>query len=248
MRADRARRDRRLRLLGGVLLGAAIVIVIAIVVSSRNGGSSATAPKVNSTAAKQAQTTVNNLLSGIPQSGVTLGSPKAKVTVTEYGDLVCPVCRDFALSSESQLISQDVRTGKVKLVYKPLETASATANNAMFVPSQTAALAAGQQGKGWNYIELFYHEQGDETTSYVTNAYLQGLASQIPGLNYSAWNSARGASSLASEVNSAQQQAISAGYNSTPTIVVSGPVSQAKPIVGNPSSFSQLQSAINSVS
>ncbi|HTU97843.1 MAG TPA: hypothetical protein VMF14_18485, partial [Solirubrobacteraceae bacterium] len=46
---------------------------------------------------------------------------------------------DFALGAENQLIANEVRQGKVKIVYKALETASQTANNSMFVPSQTAA-------------------------------------------------------------------------------------------------------------
>jgi protein-disulfide isomerase len=245
-RADKARRDRRLRMLGGVVVGTIAVIVVIFAISS--GGGSSTAPKPTSNQAKNAAATVTKLLQGIPQQGNTLGNPNAKVTLTEYGDLVCPICRDFALGSESQLIANDVRSGKVKIVYKALETASQTANNSMFVPSQTAALAAGQQKLGWYYIELFYHEQGDETTSYVTNSYLSGLAQQVPGLNYSKWSSDRQSSTLAGQVNADQQAAASSGYNSTPTILLQGPKGQAQPIVGNPTSYGQLESAINSVS
>ncbi|HWE08655.1 MAG TPA: thioredoxin domain-containing protein [Solirubrobacteraceae bacterium] len=245
-RTEKARRDRRLRMLGGVVVGT--IIVIAVVFAISNGGGSNSAPKPNTAQAKNAAATVTNLLTGIPQSGNTLGSPNAKVTITEYGDLVCPICKDFALGTESQLISNDVRSGKVKLVYKALETASATANNSMFVASQTAALAAGQQKRGWYYIELFYHEQGDETTSYVTNNYLDGLAEQVPGLNYPQWSSARQSSTLAGQVATDQQSASSAGYNSTPTVLIQGPKGQAQPIVGNPTSYSQLESAIKSVS
>jgi protein-disulfide isomerase len=244
--SERARRDRRLRMLGGVVLGAVVVIAAAIAISS-GGNSSASAPKPTSAAAKASAATVNTLLAGIPQQGNTLGSPTAKVTVTEYGDLVCPICKTFALGAENQLIASDVRAGKVKLVYKALETASATANGSMFVPSQTAALAAGQQKLGWNYVELFYHQQGDETTSYVTDSYLGGLAQQIPGLNYSQWNSARQSAALSAQVTQDGQAAVAAGYNSTPTIVVSGPKSQAQPIVGN-YGYSTIESAIKSVS
>jgi protein-disulfide isomerase len=244
-RADRARRDRRLRMLGGTLIGAIAVVVVAIAISSNGGNAKVVAP--TSTAAKQAQSKVNTLLAGIPQQGNTLGSPSAKVTLTEYGDLVCPVCKDFALGAENQLIANEVRQGKVKIVYKALETASAQANGSMFVPSQTAALAAGNQKKAWNYIELFYHEQGDETSSYVTNNYLSGLAAQIPGLNVNQWGSDRQSSSLTSKVTADTQAAAAAGYNSTPTIVIAGPKSQAQPIVGG-TSYSQLQSAIHSVS
>ncbi len=245
-RAEQARKQRRLRMLGGVVVGTIVVIAAVFAISS--GGGSNSAPKPNTPQAKNAAATVTQLLNGIPQQGSTLGNPNAKVTVTEYGDLVCPVCKSFALGSESQLISHDVRAGKVKITYKALETASGTANNSMFVPSQTAALAAGQQQKAWDYIQLFYHEQGDETTSYVTNSYLSGLAQQVPGLNYSKWSSDRGSSSLAGQVNADQQAAANAGYNSTPTIVIQGPKGQAQPIVGNPNSYSQLESAINAVS
>jgi protein-disulfide isomerase len=244
-RAERARRDRRLRMLGGTVVVAVAVVAAAIAIGSGGGNDKVVAP--TSTAAKQAQSKVNTLLAGIPQQGNTLGSPSAKVTITEYGDLVCPVCKTFALGAENQLIANEVRSGKVKIVYKALETASQQANGAMFVPSQTAALAAGNQKKAWNYIELFYHEQGDETSSYVTDKYLSGLAAQIPGLNQSQWSSDRHSSSLSAKVTADEQAAAAAGYNSTPTLLVSGPKSQAQPIVGS-ASYSQLQSAIHSVS
>ena len=232
-------------MLGGTLVGAIAVVAVAIAVSS--GGSSAKVVKPNSPAAKAAQSKVNALLDGIPQSGNTLGNPKAKVTLTEYGDLVCPVCKDFALGAENQLITNEVRQGKVKIDYKALETASQAANHSMFVPSQVAALAAGNQKKAWNYIELFYHEQGDETTSYVTDSYLNGLAAQIPGLNVNQWSSDRQSSALTGTVTADQQAAAAAGFGSTPTLVVSGPKSQAQPIVGN-TTYGALQSAIKSVS
>ncbi len=244
-RAERARRDRRLRMLGGTLIGAVAVVAVAIAISS--GGGSAKVIKPNSTAAKQAQSKVNTLLAGIPQSGNTLGNPNAKVTVTEYGDLVCPVCKSFALGAQNQLIANEVRQGKVKIVYKALETASGQANGSMFVPSQAAALAAGTQKKAWNYIELFYHEQGDETSSYVTDNYLSGLAAQIPGLNVGQWGSDRQSSALSSKVTADQQAAAAAGFSSTPTLLVSGPKSQAQPIVGD-TTYGALQSAIQSVS
>ncbi len=244
-RAESARRTRRMRMLGGTVVGAVVVVVAAIAISS--GGSTAQAVKPNSPAAKKAQTTVNGLLAGIPQQGATLGSPSAKVTLTEYGDLVCPVCKSFALGAENQLIANEVKSGKVKIVYKPLETASQAANHAMFVPGQAAMLAAGDQKKGWNYIELFYHEQGDETDSYVTDNYLDGLAEQIPELKFNQWSSDRQSSTLSSQVTADETAAAAAGFNSTPTLVISGPKSQAQPLVGD-QSYAAVQSAIKSVS
>ena len=50
----------------------------------------------------------------------------------------------------------------------------------------------------WNFIETFYHEQGEEDTGYVTEKYLQGLAQQVPGLNLAKWTSDRSNHALAS--------------------------------------------------
>src|SRR5436309_10075695 len=79
-RLERERRQRRVRMLGGVVLIAVIVVAVAIVISV-SGGSSA--PELGTPAAKREAGTVTALLNGIPQSGNVLGSPSAKVTITE---------------------------------------------------------------------------------------------------------------------------------------------------------------------
>ena len=244
-RAAQAQRQRRTMTLLGIVLIAVIVVGVAVVALSSGGSKSG--PSIGSSGAKAEVTKVNTLLAGIPQSGNTLGSPSAKVTVTEYGDLECPICRDFALGAQQQLIANDVRSGKVSLDYKSLCTATCNGpNQAVFPSQQAAAIAAGQQGHGWTYIELFYHQQGSEGTSYVTDAFLDGLAHEITGLNFSQWSSARQQNTLASQVTADQQAAQSSGYNSTPTIVVKGPKGQAQAIVGD-TSYSSLESAIKSV-
>ena len=122
--------------------------------------------------------TVDTLLAGIPQTGTQLGNPKAPVTMTYFGDLECPICRDFTLlGGMSQLISNDVRQGKVKVVYKSFCTATCNGpGQSVFNTQQVAAYAAGMQNKFWNYAETFYREQGTEDTGYVTENYLTHLA------------------------------------------------------------------------
>jgi len=233
-----------MQLLGGVLLAAIAVVAVAIAISS----SGSSTPKATPSAFKGAASTVDASLSGIPQSGVTIGSPNAKVTVTEYGDLQCPICRDFALGAENQLISNDVKAGRVKLVYKSLETASGSSPNpGIFPTQQAAAYAAGAQGKAWNYILVFYHQQGQEGTAYVNQTFLNDIAQSIPGLNFSKWKSNSSSSTYTAQVQSDQQQATTRGFSSTPTIVVQGPKGAAQPIVGN-TDYGTLQSAIKSVS
>ncbi len=244
-RQEREQRQRRLRMIIGVVLSAVAIVVVAIVISSSSGGSGGL-----QTGAKATQTSqsVASLLAGIPQNGNTIGSPTAKITVTEFGDLQCPVCRDFALSSEKQLIDKDVRSGKVKLVYRSLETATGNGPDPSIFPTQqAAAYAAGLQHLGWNYILLFYNEQGTEGTGYVNDNYLSGLARQVSGLNLAKWQSDRASSTITGQVSSDEQLAAARGFNNTPTLVVQGPKGQAQPIVGAPTSYGQLEQVVNSV-
>lgn len=245
--AERAQRARRTRMLGGVILLAVVIVGVAIAVSVSGSGNSSS-PKPNSTAGKKSASAVSSLLSGIPQSGATLGSRTAKVTVTEFGDLQCPICKDFALSTENQLISNDVRSGKVKLVYRSLETATGGAPDPSIFPvQQAAAYAAGAQGKAWNYILLFYHEQGQEGTGYVNQSFLNGLASQIPGLNYAKWSTDSKNPSYTAQVTADQQAAAGQGFTATPAIAIRGPKGQAQPFQ-NLVDYPTLESAIKSVS
>jgi len=260
--AAQAQRKRRIQILGGAVVIAVIVIVVAIVIST-SGGGSPNAIKPESPEAKAAVKHVDSLLAGIPESGTTLGNPKAKITITEYGDLECSVCDVFATPTsfknpegesgtgwEDQLISKYVRTGKAKLVYKSLETASGGNPNAnAFEQQQAAAYAAGRQNKAWYYIELMYNEQGQEDTGYVTQSYLEGLAKQIHGLNFAKWNSDRNLSSIKNQVASEDQQgaALFGARYSTPTVLIKGPKGSYDPIVGLPSGYSTYVSAINAV-
>ena len=239
---------RRMRLiwLGGIVLAVAlVVVVIAVAVGGGSG-----VPKASSDKATKAA--VTSLLRGIPQKANQLGNSSAPVTITEYGDLVCPVCRDFAVGSEQQLINEYVRTGKAKLVYLADETASEDANNGEFVPSQVAALAAGVQGKEWNYNMTWYYEQQSELTSYVTTAFIRNIASQIPGLNMSEWTTDLQDPNLSGQVTVDLRQMNSLvqnktlSENATPTVIFSGPKGTA-PAIQGAAPFSTLKAYFKAV-
>jgi protein-disulfide isomerase len=259
--AQRAQRTRRLQMLGGLVIVAVAVIVVVIAISV--GGATPKAVKPASAAAKAAAARVDSLLAGIPQSGNTLGSPSAPVTVIEYGDLECSVCDVLATPPSytnpegepgsgylDKLINQFVRTGKVKLVYRSLETASSqNPNPNAFELQQAAANAAGLQDKEWYYIELFYNEQGPEGANYVTESYLEGLARQVPGLNFAKWMADRNLPSVKNEVRSdnAAGTAVDGGQASTPTLLVKGPRGTKALPPGLPSSYGELEAAVRSV-
>ena len=244
-RAERARRQQRIRMIGGVVVVAVVFVVALILISSGGGkkGGIQTGTKANATV-----NSVNQLLAGIPQSGNTLGNSKAKVTMTYYGDLKCPVCQAFTVEGGfPQLVSNEVRSGKVKVVYDAFCTATCNGPAPQEFPvQQAAALAAGKQARFWQFTELFYRQQGSEEDAYVTEAFLDGLARQA-GVNVPQWKTARNDPNLTAEVTSQQNGGKKIGVSGTPTLVFQGPKGQAVPNSAVPT-YAQLQQAIKQVS
>jgi protein-disulfide isomerase len=241
--ASTAQRRKRLIQLGSVI-GAVVVIVVVILVATSGGGKTTAPEKETGKGPPKVVAEVTSLLAGIPQSGNTLGSPKAPVTLQYFGDLECPICREFTEGALKPLIEKYVRTGKLKIEYRNLETA--TREPETFRTQQIAALAAGKQQKAWDYIELFYHQQGEEDTGYVSEKYLQELAKQVPGLNLSTWTADRDNPEFTNTVTSDAQAATAAGFTGTPSFLVgkTGGTSQKLEYasLSDPSSF---ESAIN---
>jgi protein-disulfide isomerase len=240
--ADAQRRKRLIQL--GSVAGVVVVIIVVILAATSGGGSTKLPPSKGNPKNVPAVKTVDALLANIPQKGMTLGNPKAPVTMQYFGDLECPICKDFTLGALPTLIQKYVRTGKMKIEYRHLETA--TREPETFKTQQVAAMAAGPQQKGWYYIELFYHQQGEEDTEYVNEQYLQTLAKQITGLNLTSWQAARGKPEFANQVTTDAQAANTAGFTGTPSFLIGKTGGQLQKLeyssLTDPSGF---ESAIN---
>jgi protein-disulfide isomerase len=242
-RRERARAERK-ALERAVVAGAAqrtrmtqLAIVVSVVVAGivailiATAGSGAVKQIAPETAqARSVDSAVTTLLAGLPQSGNVLGRPTAPVTLEYFGDLECPVCRSFTVNALPSIIGKWVRGGQLRIEYHSLETA--TREPEVFKSQQVAALAAGKQQKMWNFIETFYHEQGEEDSGYVTEGYIQSIAKQVPGLNLTQWTSERNDPTLAGQVESDAQAANSDGFNGTPSFLIgrsSGAMTKLEP-------------------
>ena len=109
--ASAQQRRKRAQQLGAVL-GVAAVVVVGLVLVSQG---SKDAPNAATGAAVAGASEARAMLAGIPQDGTSLGDPKAPVVLTEFADLQCPFCRDYALNVLPQIIERYVRTGKLRL-------------------------------------------------------------------------------------------------------------------------------------
>jgi protein-disulfide isomerase len=215
--ADATRRKRLTQLAG--VAAVVIVAIVIILIATGGGGSSKKAPPKpveQSHIAKE----VNAELEGIPQEGRTIGNANAPVTLQYFGDLQCPICGEFSKKGGAlpKLIAGPVKEGKVKIEYLSLQTA--TREQEVFHNQQKAAYAAGPQKKAWNYIEIFYNSQGTEDSGYVTEAFLQNIAQQIPGLDLPKWQAERGNPKWEAELASDQQSANNNGLSGTPAFLI----------------------------
>lgn len=212
--AERARSERprlnrqRIATLVPVLLVVAILAVVGVLGFGASSGISK----------KQVRQEVTELLTGIPQEGPMLGSPKAPITVWIYGDLECPTVRLFVENYLPSFIESWVRTGAVRVAYRSLQTD--TANEPVFFKQEIAALAAGRQDRMWNFLLTFARQQGEVRTDYATDEFFTGVASQVPDLSLPRWHRDRGDALLSKQVALGVHSAHAQGLDSTPSFLV----------------------------
>ncbi len=155
--------------------------MVVIVVAGSGGGEKGGEPSNLSDVGE-----VDKLLSGIPQNATVLGKPGAPVKMFEYGDLQCPFCKENAETVTPPIIEEAVRKGEVSLTFRNFIIIGPDS-----VPAGEAALAAGAQGKAWNFIELWYRNQGEENSGYVTEEFIESIGKGAGIPNLAQWNKER---------------------------------------------------------
>jgi protein-disulfide isomerase len=227
------RRQRLIKLASAAGFLALVAVAVVVVVSSnQTGGGDAS----NVTDAQE----VNRLLNGIPQNGLVIGEPSAKVTLLEFGDLQCPFCKGFSEDVLPQVIEGQVRDGEAKLDFGNFIIIGPQST-----PAGAAAIAAGEQGRGWNFVELFYRNQGAENSGYVTDAFLTAIAKGAGVPDVAKWNAARKSKRVLNEVAATTAEAEQLGFTGTPSFAVKGPGTTGVETLGTPGSASDLESAIS---
>ena len=229
--AERRQRLVKLASAAGFLALVAIAVIVVVSGSQSSGGD---ASDVSGAGA------VNRLLDGIPQQGLVLGKPSAKVTLLEFGDLQCPVCKGYSEEVLPQVIENQVRSGEAKLDFRNF-----TIIDQQSTPAGAAAIAAGEQSRGWNFVELFYRNQGAEESGYVTDAFLTAIAKGAGVPDIASWNADRKSKRVLNEVAKTTAEAEQLGFTGTPSFAVKGPGTTGTEALGTPGSAGDLESAIS---
>lgn len=228
-----ARRKRVTQIIAGSAL-VALVAIVALILISQSGGDGGGGGGESVDGAGD----VRALLNGIPQNGTVLGDPAAKETIVEFGDLQCPVCRDYSTSVIEDLIDGSVTDGTAQLEFR---------NWAIIGPQSRlaakAALAASLQGRYWQFVELFYRNQGTENSGYVTDDFLRSIAEGAGVPNLDKWESDRDLPRWNAKLAATDAQAVNFGFTGTPSVAIEGP--GGPKTLGTPASAQEIESSLS---
>jgi protein-disulfide isomerase len=232
-------KDRRTRLLqlgAGAVFLVVVAVAVAVVVNSSGSSSGGDAGNLEEIGA------VDSLVGSTPQKGLAIGSPTAKVKLFEYGDLQCPFCKAYSEEVLPKVIEGPVRQGQAQIVFRNFTIIGPDSS-----PAGAAALAAGAQGRGWNYIELFYRNQGKENSGYVTDEFLSAIAKGAGVKNMAKWDEERKSAKLTNEVTKTTEQAQKFGFTGTPSFAIEGPGTNGVELI-TPQTSGEVEEAIDSAS
>jgi protein-disulfide isomerase len=231
------RRTRLLQLGAGAAFLVIILVVVLIVVNSSSSSGGGEAENIKEVAQ------VDKLFAGIPQKNLVLGDPKAPVTLYEYGDPQCPICKEYSEVFLPPIIEGKVKEGDVKIDFRNFIIIGPQSP-----PAGAAALAAGEQGRGWTYLELFYRNQGQENSGYVTDEFMTAIAKAAGVKNLKQWNEDRKSAKLTNQVQETTEQAQHFGFTGTPSFAIRGPKSNGLELMGTPGSTEAIEEEIEKVS
>jgi len=198
---------------GGALAALAAIVAVVVIVMAVTGGSSSSRTPTGTALPDAA--TIQKQFAGIPQQGNVLGKATAPATLVEYIDLQCPVCREYATSLMPTLIDRYVRTGKLKVIARPVTVIGPDSER-----GRLAMIAAFAQDRGFNFSQLMYFNQGPENGGWLDDSMVADAAASIPGVNVKELQDAAKSKTVADQATQFDRQAQADQLAGTPTILV----------------------------
>jgi protein-disulfide isomerase len=151
-----------------------------------------------------------------PEGNYYLGRPDAPLTVEMFGDFQCPVCGEFARTTEPPFVTNYVETGKARFVWRDFAWIGVES----FLSAQ-AARCAGQQGHFWAFHDyLFAHQQGENLGAF-SQQNLSSIAASL-GLDANVFGACMNSGQEPQAIQRAVQFGVSLGIDVTPAFLING--------------------------
>ena len=151
------------------------------------------------------------IFDGVAQSGEILGQAGAPVTMIEYADLQCPFCAQYSLETLPALIREYVKTGKVRMLLRPIAFLGPDSPNGV-----KAVVAAALQDHGWEMAELLFQNQGPENGGWLSEEFVMDAAAAVPGLDTEKFESDYDSDTVRDIASATGAAANAAGVDHTP--------------------------------
>ena len=168
---------------------------------------------------------IQRLFGGIEQDGAYLGPDDAEVTVTVFNDLQCTTCADFEFAVVDPLVDEYARTDDVRFELRHFAISGHDTTRAAY-----AATAAGEQGRQWQYADLFFRNQDLAEERGVTDELLRELAESVPELEVEQWEEDLDSAEVADRVEADTRLGAELELPAEPAVIVGGPAGEERQV------------------
>ncbi len=176
---------------------------------------SETTPVLAETPQKQTEITkIQSLSVFTDNASPILGNPNAPITMVEFGDYQCTFCSKFFHETENPIITNYVKTGKVKILFKDYIILGQDSMNAA-----NAAHCANDQKSFWKYHSMLYNNWAGEDTGWADLAHLHEFANTL-GLDMDVFSTCMSDLKWNELVNLSSKDGQKLGVSGTPTFFV----------------------------
>ena len=163
----------------------------------------------------QSTNTPSNLrMTPVRQSDWKFGNPNAKVTLLEYSDLECPVCKEYEPIVEQ---ARAAYASSTLFVYRhfPLQ------QHQWAMQAAEAAESAGMQGKFWDMVHVLFQNQDIWVAAKDPKPLFLQYAQQL-GLDIKKFQADESSQAVADKVTSDRDTALQDQIPGTPTFFLNG--------------------------
>ena len=176
---------------------------------------SETTPVLAETPQKQTEITkIQSLSVFTDNASPILGNPNAPITMVEFGDYQCTFCSKFFHETENSIITNYIKTGKVKILFKDYIILGQDSINAA-----NAAHCANDQKLFWEYHSMLYNNWAGENTGWADLAHLHEFANTL-GLDMDVFSTCMSDLKWNELVNLSRIDGQKLGVSGTPTFFV----------------------------
>lgn len=155
-----------------------------------------------------------------------LGNKNSPVTLVEFGDYQCHFCNVFFHSTEEDILTNYVETGKVRMIFKDYNIIGPDSINASH-----GAHCANDQGLFWEYHDILYSNWTGENNGWASSENLTKFAQEID-LDMETWVECMTNGTHSQVIIASNEDARLLELTGTPVFFVIGPDGQITRLFG----------------